>query len=366
MFGKASLIAVCLLASAAQAGPRVVLSQSGATVEFVHDAGGWGVRIAGPDAPVLTQSQPARIEMFAAPQTIRRLGAAYTSIRRVGNAIDARASILEHGRVLFRFDDVWSIDGNVISVKRHVRVARNAPGGFGSSLRFAIDPSVTWNDAKFLAPGVLYGDPTNDGERSPGGTLNYAAHRLMMREDILPAPLFAIAFANGTSVAMLDPAPRGNTTEADTTLAAPVVTDARLQFGAMGATQDNHGPIELGFLFPGAVTMYPYGSGPVAEPNWVRRYHPIAKGVDHHYELRFRFGRNETFPDLTRDAWRWAWETLQPPILPLDVNLVRRVLIDHLEAQAATIDGRTGIPFVLSTVSDKLQCAPPAFRSSNP
>ena len=34
---------------------------------------------------------------------------------------------------------------------------------------------------------------------------------------------------------------------------------------------------------------------------------------------------------------------------------MRRVLIDHLEAQAATIDGRTAIPFVLSTVTDKLQ-----------
>ena len=34
---------------------------------------------------------------------------------------------------------------------------------------------------------------------------------------------------------------------------------------------------------------------------------------------------------------------------------MRRVLTDHLAAQAATIDGRTAIPFVLSTVSDKLQ-----------
>lgn len=34
---------------------------------------------------------------------------------------------------------------------------------------------------------------------------------------------------------------------------------------------------------------------------------------------------------------------------------MRRVLTDHLVAQAATIDGRTAIPFVLSTVSDQLQ-----------
>lgn len=34
---------------------------------------------------------------------------------------------------------------------------------------------------------------------------------------------------------------------------------------------------------------------------------------------------------------------------------MRRVLTDHLAAQAATIDGRTAIPFVLSTLTDKLQ-----------
>src|SRR6185437_4692156 len=67
------------------------------------------------------------------------------------------------------------------------------------------------------------------------------------------------------------------------------------------------------------------------------------------------FGQNESFRDVTRDAWRWAWNTLNPPILDLDVNLVRRVLLDHLEAQAATIDGRTGIPFVLSTMVDQKQ-----------
>ena len=67
-----------------------------------------------------------------------------------------------------------------------------------------------WTDVNCLAPGALYGDPTYDGDRSPGGTLNYAARRFLMREDILPAPLFALSFSNGASVAMLDPSPRGD------------------------------------------------------------------------------------------------------------------------------------------------------------
>ena len=88
---------------------------------------------------------------------------------------------------------------------------------------------------------------------------------------------------------------------------------------------------------------------------WVRRYHPIAPDMAHRYQVAFGSGRTSPFRDLTRNAWRWAWNTLKPAVTYIDVELVRRVLTDHLVAQAATIDGRTAIPFVLSTVSDELQ-----------
>ena len=57
----------------------------------------------------------------------------------------------------------------------------------------------------YLAPGALYGDPDLRRRPSPGGTLNDAARRFVMREDVLPAPLFALSFGNGASIAVLDP-----------------------------------------------------------------------------------------------------------------------------------------------------------------
>ena len=102
---------------------------------------------------------------------------------------------------------------------------------------FALDPAVGWQDVQYLAPGALYGDPTYDGDRSAGGTLNDAARRFVMREDVLPAPLFALSFANGASIAMLDPSPRGDTTVEESKLTRAVMTDARFQFGALGARQ---------------------------------------------------------------------------------------------------------------------------------
>ena len=83
---------------------------------------------------------------------------------------------------------------------------------------------------------------------------------------------------------------------------------------------------------------------------YVRRYHPITQGVAHNYQVSFRFGQNESFRDMTRNSWRWAWNTLNPPVHYIDVEQMRRVLIDHLEAQANTIDGRTAMPFVISTL----------------
>ena len=101
-----------------------------------------------------------------------------------------------------------------------------------------------------LAPGALYGDPTYDGDRSPGGTLNYEARRFLMREDILPAPLFALSFNNGSSVTMLDPSPNGESTVDETKLPKDVMTDARFQFGALGAWQADEEPNRVWFSVP--------------------------------------------------------------------------------------------------------------------
>ena len=184
-----------------------------------------------------------------------------------------------------------------------------------------------------------------------------------MREDILAAPLFALSFKNGASVTVLDPAPRGDTTEEETKLTRSVITDSRLQFGALGAWQADDGPIEFGFRFPATTSDYLRGSRSAGGSRRERRRPRTGIGAITRFRrawptatrVRFRFGQNESFPDLTRNSWRWAWNTLNPPINYIDVEQMRRVLIDHLQSQVATIDGRTGMPFVINTMSDEKQ-----------
>lgn len=326
--------------------------QTGAQVSFTRfTSRDWGLEITGGPAPRIVQPQPAKIEVDSGGAGIQELGAGYNRIQKSPAGIDAFAEIKFGDGVVFHVHDQWSVSATVLSLRRNVEVSGHAPGGFYSSIVLSFGPSVRWQDVSYMAPGAIYGDPAHNGARSPGGTLNYAAHRLVMREDILAAPLFALSFSSGASIAMLDPTPRGGTTEEESKLTMPVMTDARFQFGAMGAWQGRYGNIDFGFRFPGTTEGFVDRSGP---PQWIRRYHPIANGFHQNYRVNFRFGQHEPFPQMEKETWRWAWDTLKPPILPINIEQMRRVLLDRLESNAATIDGRTGMPFALSTVSDQL------------
>jgi hypothetical protein len=352
-----ALLVVAGITSLARVEDRIELGRlpTGGTFGFVRDAtGSWGIEIAGSTAPRVLQPEPARIEVYDPQGEIRGLAAAYSIVELSTDRVNASAEIKLSDGVAFHVRDRWSMDGEV-SVHRTIDVSGSAPGGFESSVVFTVDPSVNWSDVSCFAPGALYGDPTFDGDRSPGGTLNHAARHFLMREDLLPAPLFALSFANGASVAILDPAPRGDSTVEETKLTEAVMIDASFQFGALGAWQTEDRPIEFGFRFPGSMRAYSRDPAEPPQPKWFRRYHPIAQGTSHHYKVSFRFGEHETFAGVTRDSWRWAWQTLDPVVAPIDVEQMRRVLIDHLHAQAVTIDGRTAIPFVMSTVFDQLQ-----------
>ena len=359
--GESLTVVACFLmllwlpAAFGQQSARLALGrlQTGAIVSFTRSASGdWGIEITGGPAPRILQAKPASIEVYRADNDIQQLAAGYKNLQKTPSGVDAQAELAYGKDVVFRVHDKWSVRSAVLSLHRNVEVKGNAPGGFYSAIGFTVDASSTWSDIGFMVPGAIYGDPTYDGDRSPGGTLNYGAHHLWMREDILAAPLFAMSFKSGASISMLDPAPRGDTTEEESKLTNLVMTDARFQFGAMGAWQAEDEPVQFGFRFPGTVNDFGGARGAPAVPRWIRRYHPITQGFAQSYQVAFRFGQNESFRDLTRDAWRWSWNTLNPPVNYIDVGQVRQVLLDHLEAQAVTIDGRTGIPFARSTVVD--------------
>jgi len=394
---------VCLLATlglvtfsfqAAQAQSRIVLGHvaTGAGVTFVKEAGGWGLEISGAGEPHILQHQPVQLEICVSdkPQDV---AAGYSSVRVSQGSATGRADIAFGPQVTFHVEDRWRLKAGSLWVHRHVTVSGDAPGGFGSKIVFSTTPDINWSDVKFLAPSKLYNDPTFDGMTAPGSRLHDEAKSFSIREMTLTAPLFALNLPDGHSVTVLDPIPKGETTpEEMQTPTDTVMTDARFDFGALGAHQGADGVV-FGYWAPGTVNDFlnlgrggpgqPPGTspgaapatltaqgdlGPASRPNvkpaWRRRYNPIRNGMVQDYDVAFRFGQNETFPETTRNAWRWAWDVLKPAINYTDLDMVRRLSIDVLSSQVRTVEGRTGIPYLLDAHTGQFRNRSDAKRAA--
>ena len=370
MFSKNLILLFCISVSVvfAQQNDQVELGklETGSTVSFVRTAKGtWGIEIFNGKTLYLMQKKPAQIEIFRGKKNVTELAVGYQSVQRKVNYILAKANVVSGGKTLFDIEDQWNISGAVLSLNRKVYViSTEDSAGFYSKIQLSTNPTIKWKDVKYLIPGLLYGE-SHTTASAPGGSLNYNAKRLSIREDYMSAPLFGVLFQNGNWVAELDPAPNGNTTWEETTAPAtkPIIDD-RIQFGALGAHKVPKGGIEIGFWLPG--TTYEFSrsfrddnrGASNATPIVRRRYNPIKAGFSQNYQVKFRFGKSNSFREMERDAWRWAWRCFNPKVTPVDVEVVRRTLIDHLADRVLTVDGRAGVPFVIDAVSGK----PGSFR----
>jgi hypothetical protein len=200
--------------------------------------------------------------------------------------------------------------------------------------------------------------------------------------------MMTMAMKDGNWAAVLDLAPKGDTTQAEAAGGTGAIIDDHIMIGTVGARELSGGGMELGFWLPcttaetgggrgargaggGAPGGIPRGGtrggaargGPPAVPPedtsvaapqaTVRgRYHPVKAGFTQSYQVGFRFDKGASFLDVERDSWRWAWDNLKPrtKLTPIDPDVARRALLDHLSSLVKTVDGRTGIPFEYNAV----------------
>jgi hypothetical protein len=344
-----------LLAQAADGQVELGQLANGAAVSFVRASSGeWGLALSG--ALPMTQSKPVQIEVWRDGAEARELAAGYQSVTKDGDTVVATAKVSGNGAAAFTVEDRWKISGPALTLSRKVSVTTAELGaGFFSAIRLTTAPAVKWEDVNCLAPGLLYDDPAHAGANAPSSVANHRAKRFAIREDYLSAPLFGVALKDGNWAAVLNLAPQGDTTQEETTAnAATPIVDERIQFGALGAREVAGGGVELGFWLPGTTPEMAGGRrGGAATPTETvrRRYHPVKAGFSQSYKVAFRFDRSTNLPALEREAWRWAWQSLQPKVTPVDVEVVRRTLVDHLSDRVLTVDGRSGVPFELDSVT---------------
>jgi hypothetical protein len=358
---KSFILGLCILFLAgfnACKQKKLGILESGATVSFVLDTSGtWGIEISGTEFPSLLNRKPAQIEIFKNVDNIIKLSAGYQSVKKAEGAMISKTEITDSNGAAFIIEDKWSISGDVLSLDRKVTVnGSENNAGFLSAIRFSTEPTVKWEDMTYFAPDVLYGDPTYDGETSPGGTLAYKSKCFSIREDYISAPLFGLSFKNGNWAAVLDLSPDGATTMAETTAPATTpVIEEKIRFGAVGAREIPGNGVEFGFWMPGTTNEFSGGFGPAGpiEPTPIvrHRYNPVTDGFTQNYHVGFRLSKGASFSSLVRDAWRWAWETLKPQITPIDIEIARRSMLDHLADHVLVVRDMAGVGFLYDAVT---------------
>lgn len=276
-----------------------------------------------------------------------------------------RKSDFQTEGAVFHITDKWTRSDGEITLSRHLEVEGDYPGaGFYSEEIFHSAVFSSWEGSLFMIPGTIYGKPHTTAY-SKGGANYFNAGFFSLREDYLPAPMVAVATPEGKWAAILNTCPDGYTTQQETSAgAADRIVDGKLAFGALDIRKGEQG-VDLVYRFPGSDEEFS-GRGAFSAPaaasgSIIRgRFHPVQDGFTQDYTVAFKTGLSPSFPQIEREVWRWTWSRLDPKVEPVDIEMVKNTLLDHLNDRLVTYHDRTGIPFVIDAVSGK----PGSFRPS--
>lgn len=277
----------------------------------------------------------------------------YSSTRKIGGKTVCTAEIEVRG-AYFDVKDIWSHTGDSYELDRTVSVRGSLPDeGFYSELSMTSDTSFVWDNADFIIPGVIYGQPHTTAN-SKGGEMYHDAGFFSIREDLMSAPVMAVINGSGDWIAVLDTAPDGSVTQEETNSGADVrVIDSGLRFGSMNIYDADKG-IRLSFRYPGTAEELSWDGSRTVRG----RFNPVEDGFTQHYFLSFKTGRDGSLPETEKTVWRWAWSTLDPQVETYDLEVIKTTILDHLMDRMVYYDGRAGIPFVIDAKSGK----PGSFR----
>ena len=331
-----------------------------------NESGGWGLAASGPGLTAVEQPHPLQVEVW--DETLgfaRALRGGYASLEERAGGWTGVGTLAGANGVVFEFQDEWTAGGGTLRLLRKVTVRGNGPGGFQSAATFQVARPQTWPEVEWFVPGMIYGNFDHLRDLSIGGRLFYqpGAFSVWIREDRMPAPLLGARFADGSSLAVLNPAPDGATTAAEgASFSLEPMVDARFRFGAIGAEERGRS-LALGYSFPGSEGELSYGrktaKGPETDHQWRRRYHPIKDRFVQRYEVAFRFDRAEGLNGFVVRTWRWAWQNLNPQVNPQDLDALRRHIVDALKENMIELEDRAGVQIVSPAVPGGKETADP-------
>lgn len=333
----------------------VILGRLTTTSEFFakqNEDGSWGLVIENTGRASMRQARPVRLEIYnPSDGMVQKLFAGYASIDRRDNGFTAESEVWINEDVSIRVLDSWAVAGCTIKLSRALKITGNSAQGFLSAFTLESDPGTCISALKVFVPGMLYGNSEYITPTAIGGTAHYEAgvRQVRIREDRLPVPMVGLYFEDGTSVTVLNGRPDASTNVRDgEEKTAQNQINGGCKVAALGYCEDE-GHVILGMWFPcteGEVT-YQWALAPDNQVRkWRGRYHPLQEGFAQRYEVMFRFARDPSFDQFYANAWRFAWEKLEPRVVPQDIELVRETVVAMVADRVVRSCGVSGIPTI--------------------
>lgn len=283
----------------------------------------------------------------------------YSKISKIKEGFITEAQIIISDSKI-SIHDIWSSENEVQMLKRIITVEGNSDEAFLSAIEFEFI-GMYREDVDYFVPGMVYGSSENlTPDAIGGGNLyNKGNGKLWIREDRLPAPIFAFRFDENNSFSILDIKPDGRTSLADAhDIKGETIIDENLRFGALFA-EHIFDTLKVGFAFPGSEGEYTYQGNtyPGGQLHkWRKRFHPLKDGLTQEYTLAFNADSYTDFQKFYSTEWQIAFDKLNPAVNYQDIDLVRETMLSVLPDLAVVKVGKTGLSnwYDATDPSDKL------------
>lgn len=298
---------------------------------------------------------PLSVEVVDQDRQARWVRAEYASVVAEGGAVRCEGTAESRAGTRFRYSDVFTAldEQGAFALDRTVRVSHSAASdcGFLSCFTLYDSAEAAVRDYEYFAPAVWY--RRNEHAR-PSALASDLSHDVyLFREGRLTLPLVMMRDTSGGSTLSLihrDAVP--STFAGEDGLNR--IIDQRIRFASIGV-QRILGRTGLALWYPGTEGDKTYVYGPSRQRRWAPRSHPVRDGFSHAYRVIVRLNRTPDFVTAMRDAWRYAWQLYQPPVIKADLDAVYRDSLNLLNGYAREYNGVIGLPFNVTLPDGKIK-----------
>lgn len=269
----------------------------------------------------------------------------YETISMVGSTIVAKGQVKTKAGTIILFTDTYrTIMDRSFQISRSVVLsnAQSEDKGFSTRFSFQKDSSSSLQAYDFFVPSIWYKDNAYVPKHALAS--DYADNDFWFREDRLPLPIIMLRDKqSGLTFSIASHQISGTTFKEDQ--GSDRIIDARLQYSAVGLTNNTHPSI--GVMYPGSEGNMSYIGDRAQSKKWALRSHPIQDGFQQNYSVVFSLSHFSSYAEALNNTWKDNYLLADPQLYSCNLETIYNQQIDVLNRYWKSINGAAGVPFRL-------------------